>query len=449
MKENILYKQMRKLVMASALVFLIGSCKKEDSKVGLELQPESDKVRVLNFNAADIKMTTVIDEVSTTQNLSRVLIGQIEDPIMGKRNASFYAQIKPAGDLLDLSFFTQSGNASDLVVDSVLLSLSYYPDEILYGTDDAQTIEVFKITEDWAADSSYVSNAVLGTDVTNLNLAGSNSINISDSVMVDGVKQKAAMLLKLNATVGQEIVDLSASQSLTADNFSTFFRGLQVKSNSALSMGTGGIAQIDLSTQSSATYFRIYMRDAAGADTTIAYNLFLNSGNRFTQFNFDYTGTDVDVVLNDDTFVEGQDQNYVSTGYGLQSLIALPNLDSLAEDAVINQALLYVYYDASNISKYPVPETIYVTYYSEDSTLNFVSGLSPIEIASNFVLNEAENRYEFYITRHVQQILNGSINTQDIILSAGETAVSANRAVLEGPGSLNKPIELRIVYSKL
>ena len=128
------------------LITCLLSCS-EPSIIGLEVQPDSEKITI-NSNSSNLIDFNNESEESLINNTSLNLLGELEDIYFLKNKASFITQI-----LLPENNLTLEDN---LIVDSVVLSYNYSD---FYGDlDHISSIEVRKIEQDIYSDTVYYSN---------------------------------------------------------------------------------------------------------------------------------------------------------------------------------------------------------------------------------------------------------------------------------------------------
>jgi hypothetical protein len=63
------------------------------------------------------------------------------------------------------------------------------------------------------------------------------------------------------------------------------------------------------------------------------------------------------------------------------------------------------------------------------------------------IYNESLAQYEFNITQHIQEVLSGALENNDLILLISGGAENAERIVLKGPGRSENPMRLKIRYT--
>ena len=137
-------------------LLLIFSCT-DPNLIGLEVQPPSDGITITLSSAKNnLKLSTILEDSLRSDETSTILLGDMSyDYIFGESSADFATQFQLPFNNIDV------GNPDTLIVDSVVLSLSYAGS---YGNNDALNIQVYKLTESIFKDSSYYSNQELNYD---------------------------------------------------------------------------------------------------------------------------------------------------------------------------------------------------------------------------------------------------------------------------------------------
>ncbi|SVE15735.1 uncharacterized protein METZ01_LOCUS468589, partial [marine metagenome] len=123
-------------VFGLSLGLLIWSCT-DPNLIGLEVQPPSDGIVVsLTSLNNDLKLSTISEDSLRSDEVSTLLLGCINDPVFGINRGSFATQFMLPFNNLDI------GNSDSLIVDSVVLGLSYSGN---YGNNQTMNISVYEI----------------------------------------------------------------------------------------------------------------------------------------------------------------------------------------------------------------------------------------------------------------------------------------------------------------
>lgn len=428
----------------SLFIFLL-NCKKEENFVGSELQNEDININKLdNFS---IKTYTTLADSLISDNLSNSTLGSMNDMVMGKTNSSFFIQLRISSDNVD---FASGGPLTNVILDSVVLAMEYQDH---YGNLDAQTFEVYQISEDMSRDSTYYNGksfANLGTNLVQSGF-GTQIPDPTSTVYIDGDSLDAQLRLRLDNSFGQTILNESGNTTLSDnESFAQFMKGIEVKvNNPGQAVGEGGIFLFDLLSANSKV--TLYYRDTALNDT-VQFDLLINSSSARVNFNsHDYTGTQVEAQIADSTL--GQNEVFIQGLHGVKTEIVLEDVMKLKDSGIIiNKAVLTmpVDYTAGDAfepnsqliiirnelgEKYLLPDQ---TMFSAEAGLNNVGGQ----------WNEDDSQYEFVITRYINNLLNGNFPNNNLTLETASSMVTPNRAVLFGHNAVTNKPKLTITYTK-
>ena len=284
----------RKAIWVSVFIFAL-SCKKGDNFIGSELQNEDINVSQLtNFT---INTYTKEADSLKADELSVSTLGSMKDAELGKTESSFFTQLRLPVENVD---FTSGGSLSDIVLDSIVLTLEYFDH---YGNLDAQTFEVYEVSDNIDIDSTYYNGTTFTNAGTNLVESGKGTLTPNPTSKVfNGTDTVSAQLrLKLDNSFGQLILNESGNATLSNNtSFAQFLKGIEVKvNNPGQANGSGAILLFNLiSANSNVT---LYYRNTVTSDT-LSFNLLMNTNCARVNLNtHDYTGTMVAPQLFDST----------------------------------------------------------------------------------------------------------------------------------------------------
>lgn len=428
--------------MAAVFLFtLLGSCKKDQGDLGIQIQPEEDQLHGTYVDTFSLITYTELEDSLKSDELSKNLLGSYVDPVFGKTTAGFYTQVR-------LSANNPIFDVPNIIVDSVVLQLVYTD---YYGKVDAQTFSAYDVLDTLHLDSTYYSNSVANTAGFDL-VDPFSKIQTPDFYnyipLSGGDSAKPQLRLRLNNAVGQNIINESGTGNL-ADNdaFTKFFKGLYVTVDNPMQMpGQGAILSFDLVDADSK--LTIYYRDINLGDT-LEFDLLINENcARFNHIEHDYAGYAVEAELNDTTL--GQQYFYLQAGAGLTSIVKFPTITNLSAygPIVVNKVELVVPVQFYTIDPLTPPERAFI--FGIDST-----GKSYITNDYNFgnytgdVYDDSKKQYVFTLTRHVIQLLKGDEPNNGMRILAGSGSVTANRVIFNGQNTLSreKPY-LKVTFTK-
>ena len=436
---------LRKVLVLSVVVLTLSYCKKEDNFIGSELQNENLGVnKIDNF---DIITYTLEADSLRTDELSIATLGSLNDPETGKVSSSFYTQLRLPVDNVN---FAGSGLLSDIVLDSVVLSIEYSD---LYGNIDPQTFEVFELTDDMYRDSVYFNGKSFNT--TGINLVepgkGTQVPNPSSSVFTANDSLPAQLRLKLDNTFGQKIINESGNVAITDNtNFLQFIKGIEVKvNNPSQAANEGGILLFNLLSLNS--NITLYYRDIANSDT-LTFRLLINTNcARVNKNEHDYTGASVSNQLADSTL--GQNKVYIKGLQGLKTEVNFTDVMRLKDsNIIVNKATLTMPVDPSTVSSFdPIDQLLIIRnegglkYLLQDQTM--FAGQGGLDNVGG-KWDSDKNQYEFVITRYINGLLNGNFQNNNLTLETISAMVTPNRTVFNGHNSMSEKPKLTITYTK-
>ena len=421
---------------AAALFLLIlgvSACKKENDEIGLDLQPESDLLNILQTDTVTLVATTVREDSLRCDELSQSLLGNNLDPNTGLTRASIYTQLRLSTP--DHDFGTNP------VADSLILSMKYTEES--WGTIRPQYFEVLRMTEDYEIDSAYYTNRDFEFDPVNLIIPGNETQTFrpEQSINIDGDSLGPQARFPLDVGLAQELVEAGADIYDTNDNWLDFFKGLHIRSTS----GQGGIVNLDL--VDGATVMRLHYHN--DTDTTF-FDYVINSvTGRMNRFEHSYAG-DLQ-VLNQGEDANGDVRNWVKAGAGCKTQITFPYLDELnkVEGRTINKAELFLPVNAPFDSRAPYQELLFALTVDENGNAVGLPGQlsSIIDIGGNY--ESFGNRYRFNITRWVQNYLNGEQAVNYINLVSNNAGISARTVGINGPhhSETDSTLNMRLVLT--
>ena len=133
------------ILLAGALIFSNTSCKKENNEIGSDIIGNRSGFNVQVTDTFDVIAYTSLADSVDTRFLSYYMLGQTNDPVIGKTTANLVTQF-----LYPVSGFS----FTNFTIDSVVLQLRYAGPTAVYGNNTTQTIKVYEIAEDLPTSSS-------------------------------------------------------------------------------------------------------------------------------------------------------------------------------------------------------------------------------------------------------------------------------------------------------
>ncbi|MFW6290513.1 MAG: DUF4270 domain-containing protein [Mariniphaga sp.] len=439
-----------------ALLVILSACN-ESSQLGMDLLPTNDLINVKNLVEDDnFSAYTFTEGPIRTDEAPHSLLGSLYDPVFGITTINFATQFR----ILDVPEFGENP-----VADSVKLFLYY---RHVYGdTVTPQTFRVYELQEPIFADTTsagggsfdfpYYQDVDLESMASDFLLGERTYTPVVrlDSASQDTFYQQIS--ITLDNSLGQKLLDATQEQLEDNEAFLEYFKGLLIESEKQNSQG-GSILSLEAaysSTWQGSGLALYYTNDEYSDADTSLMNVYLISpfSARVNSIDHDYTPTTFYENLNQET---GQDSLiYVQATGGLKSKILIDELSSWADSAnvAINRAELVFQVDtvASDVDKYPPPSRLLFTYITEDGEENLPRDYWwSREVRPDYYggfLDTTSYTYQFNITQHMQEIVEGVIPNNGFFLTTARKNSEANRVVIKGSES-QTGIRLNITYSK-
>ena len=413
------------------IVVLGFSCKKEDSIIGLELQPADEKFGVFYTDTISIESSTLKEDSLITNATLYNLLGSFSDSVFGKTKSSFYTQIKLP--TTNISF----GNTLNCIIDSVVLSLKYSG---YYGNLTSQSFKVYELSESVLSDKAYYSNTSLSFNANELgNLDNYKPDPISPAYI--GKDTLAPQLrIRLNDELGKRFINADPSVYANSTNFEAFFKGLYVSvDNPSQSINEGAIFYLDLI--SATSKLTIYY-----SENTISKSIDFIIGqgaNRVNKFEHDYANTPVEKQFQNKLL--GRDRVYVQSMAGVKTKLLFPHLKEF-KNIAINKAELILPTDQHN-DVLPHNNLVLTAIDEKGKSVSMVDALEG-ENYFGGIYDKTNKEYRFNIARHLHQIINlGKIDLGLYVLPLAGV-INSNGTIIKGGYPYNQ-MKLKITYTKL
>ncbi len=428
------------VVITGALLFV--SCN-DSSNLGLGIIPGTGDYTLGQIDSFYGISNTYKEDTVRTVNAQLQLLGNIWDPIFGETKAGFTSQV-------DLP--TQNVNfGSNLSLDSLVLVLrlnNYYGD-----TTTKLRFKVFELNETLYKDTSYTQfykPNLLPTPLADVVL----TINPKDSVWVSELgnvsqdslrKLPPQIRIKLNSQLGQRILSASGTTSLATNaDFKGFFKGLYVEATQLNAQDRGCLYTVHMNSEYSGMHF-YYHSDTVRKKYTFPTSL---TSIKVNQFDHNYTNSRVGTALGQANNPNGE--MYIQGLAGVKSTLHFPWLDSIigTKKYIINKAeIVFNIAPGTGIEPFPAANSLLLL--TQDSLGKSKPIIDQIEPWYDGVLNKTTNKYKFKITRHLQEMINGTIKDTKFVLITNGSLIAAHRTILSSPTHLLYPPKLIITFTKL
>lgn len=371
------------------------------------------------------------------------LLGMMHDPVFGKTRASILTQFRlPANDF---------SLGEEPILDSVVLSLGYTGS--FYGNEETiQTIRVFELLDDIPEADTLYNNQPLAVDQRNI---GQRLLRPApaDSTLIDTVYFAPHFRMRLSDRIGQKILDANGTEYFeNITNFLEYFKGIKITVADNFSEG-GSVFNINMF--SSYTYMAIYYHEATDTiPVSRNYRFYINDFTRRMTFveHFDFQGSHP--IITDQLNNPGQTNDtllFLKALGGLRTRINLPYITELSElpSIYINQAKLIVPVDTNFVTdNFYAARNLILLQLSDEEELVALSDYGIGALYFGGAYNEDLKQYEFNITQHIQEVIDGKLENADLVLLISGSAENAQRVVLRGPGRQENPMKLEIRYTQ-
>ena len=419
------------------------SCKKLPD-IGSSLQPNSSFIKVAFSGKHDIVAETEhIDSLSTKAS-SLSLVGDLNDPIFGNSNLSFYTQL----GLTSNSIKWDEGATTDSIVLQMIYS-GYYGDTLT-----PLTLKVYEVAESMSGDSmTYYSNTSFahGEELANYTFSPRPRTrgNIDDDSLTTAVVR-----IPIDNALGEKFIS-NESQFASNTAFMNYFNGLYVSCEPV--SGTGSICYFNLLNTKS--YLRIYYH--SDNDTTFYDFNVSDKYIRFNHFDHDYTTAQTPIVFDDTT---NSQYLYVQSTAGVRSRLTFPNITQWAKDmntnVLINEAKLIMTGANGMINgvdndtlMFSQPAQLVVVKAKEDGSYSILPDQLVGTAYYNGMYDPKTDQVWFRISEYVQDLVLAGPDAENygLFVYTYSGANNAKRWIFHGPDSQDTTsrVKLEIIYSQI
>lgn len=383
-----------------------------------------------------------IDSLST-KSASFSLVGDLNDPIFGNSNLSFYTQI----GLTSNSIKWGEGATTDSIVLQMIYS-GYYGDTLT-----PLTLKVYEVTENMSGDSTYYSNKSLayGEELANYTFSPGprTRSNIDDDTL-----SAAVVRIPINNVLGDRFIS-NENQFSSNSAFMNYFKGLYVSCEPT--NGTGSICYFNLLNTKS--YLRIYYHNDYD---TVFYDFNVSDKYiRFNHFEHDYNTATNPIVFDDTT---NSQYLYVQSTAGVRARLTFPNIAQWAKDmntnVLINEAKLIMHGANGMINginndtaMFTQPVQLVVVKANEDGSYSILPDQMVGTTYFNGMYDSKNDQVWFRISEYIQDLVlaGPDVENYGLFVYTYSGAYNAKRWIFHGPDSpdTTNRIKLEIIYSQI
>jgi hypothetical protein len=443
------------LIISAAVLALFFACKKGDSVLGLDVQPENDILYSSYFDASVASSKTVSEEslVSSINNFGIYLLGSYNDPVFGRSDASIYTNFILKDNITNVNTGTKP------LMDSVVLSLTYKID--YYGdTTDQLKLNVHLLTDSLKSGTTYYSNSTKTYDAADITESGNGytfTPRPATYLTVGTDEVKPQLRIRLSKTwfednlLTMDNVNLASSAAMQE-----VFKGLLIttKNSTLFSPDHGSILFFSLFDNS--TRITFYYHNFTSTGQKLEFTCGSGTGH-FNNFEHDYGNAHASLKsqidpANPDPTIQGGQQLFLQSMAGLGAKIYFPDLTSLCDSGPISVARAELIFPADQdaqyqLDNYKAPLGLFMKAYKSDGTLETMEDAGAYWFGGAY--DNTEKQYKFNIARQVNLICNGKKDNYGFLLYPTESTSKPYRVVLGGGSSATYPIRLKIYYTKL
>lgn len=436
-------KTKRLLLTLFAALIVFASCKKVPD-IGDTLQPTSSFIKVAFSDEQDIIAESERIDSLSTKSASYSLVGDLNDPIFGNSNLSFYTQI----GLTSNSIKWGEGATTDSIVLQMIYS-GYYGDTL-----SSVTLKVHEVAESMSGESmTYYSNTsfALGDELANYTFSPrpKTRSNIDDDSLT-----VAVVRIPIDNALGERFIS-NESQFASNTAFMNYFNGLNVSCEPT--SGTGSICYFNL--LNTKAYLRIYYHN--NYDTTFYDFNVSDKYIRFNHFEHDYSDAQAPIAFDDTT---SNQYLYVQSTAGVRSRLVFPNLAQWAKDmntnVLINEAKLILTGANGMINgvnndtaMFTQPVQLVVVKANEDDSYSILPDQMVGTSYFNGMYDAKNDQVWFRISEYVQDLVlaGPEADNYGLFVYTYSGAYNAKRWIFHGPDSpdTTNRVKLEIIYSKI
>lgn len=436
-------KTKRLLLTLFVALIAFASCKKVPD-IGSSLQPNSTFIKVAFSDEQDIIAETERIDSLSTKSASYSLVGDLNDPIFGNSNLSFYTQI----GLTSNSIKWGEGATTDSIVLQMIYS-GYYGDTL-----SPVTLKVHEVAESMSRESmTYYSNTsfTLGDELASYTFSPrpKTRSNIDDDSLT-----VAVVRIPIDNALGERFIS-DESQFASNTAFMKYFNGINVSCEPA--NGTGSICYFNLLNTKS--YLRIYYHN--DYDTTFYDFNVSDKYIRFNHFEHDYSDAQAPIAFDDTT---SNQYLYVQSTAGVRSRLVFPNLAQWAKDmntnVLINEAKLILTGANGMINgvnndtdMFSQPIQLVVVKANEDDSYSILPDQMVGTNYFNGMYDAKNDQVWFRISEYIQDLVlaGPEADNYGLFVYTYSGAYNAKRWIFHGPDSpdTTNRVRLEIIYSKI
>jgi hypothetical protein len=426
----------------------LSSCDEITNEFGSDLQLDDVIIQTLYTDTITVNTEIVQFDSINTSSPTNLLVGSVEDPILGTYSAEAYVQFIAGTDSID---FRNNDNLEP-IYDSLVLSLAInyeYGDTLL-----SQTLKVEALDEGMVDSLTYYQFSSLTVKA--------NSV-LGSVTYPDDLDSLKSLKIKLDDALGEDILKKGSNGNLfTKAQFKEMLKGVKISSERA----DGVMLGFDVNDFEN-TFLKLYYH-YEGDSTSKIQNLFLFQ--RFHNIKSDLSGTILEGLSPQNPLSTNLTNNLcvAQAGTGITTRLTFPDLEKFDDFAkevgssvAIHRVELYLVPDLEKTSNIFTPPAALFLFAADengdiqviDPILNDVGSgnITLVYNSSARVYNEEGGGFSnanALLTSYTARIIDLDEGNTGIILSLNQNNASVNRLIFNDNQSLaDKKLALRVYYT--
>jgi len=433
------------------LSILLWGCKKDPDLVGLNMQPEGDKLEIGFDTSIYINVYSEYSNHLPSDDYAEMYLGGLYDPIFGKLSSDFYSQLF----LSELA--PDFGPVNEIITDSVEMRIRLadtYGDSLSPQTITVQRIlldESDSCSQNFNKDSTQYSDWFLPVSSE---VFGSHTFvpNAKDSVEINGIKYPALVSFPLTTAFGDLILKSDSEALSEQDKFHKYFNGIRISSSVPSEPNSGQLYAI--SPTSSYTKIIIYYHNATDTST---YELDIpTDAAYFANYkHYDYADASPELLaqLNEpENITAGKQSAFLQSMTGVRTRVIFPDLSEMANynGMVLNEAKLVIKNRNQNENVFTTPTQLYLyeqgdkrEALQETGSVNYFGG----------ACGDSTDMVWMRITQYVQGLIEGTNDaTKKLYMAPAFESSRPGRIEFFGGDPTNNSssrIQLQLIYTEI
>ena len=405
---------MKTRVFFAVLSVLLGfsACTKQDGNIIIDGQTNNNQLDIFRADTFTLRTKTIREDSLPGNGISYSLLGEMNDPILGKSKASLFAKM----NILE----PENSFPNTIEPDSAILYIPMVDGLNFYGNPlTKQRIQVFPLTETLTSDKVYYQHqSIAYNQQISTNYYGPMYQQKFDSIGYRKEKMglKPGIVIKLSNEFARSLMQMPSEAYQSNDGLAKHFKGIAIiPENDEFMPGDGGYAVFDLSNVISLAYRAKIM-------------LYYNDTNTFV-FGFEGKGSIVNQgkvgpypqMVNEQLSNQSKsyETTYVQALSGIKTEIQIPYLLNLIKNGNvgINKAeILFYTNNITSVNQFAPPRlNLYQPLNTQSKRNRLIDDATMSPASFGGVYDESRKCYRFTVTRHIQNILNDqhfkSLNT--------------------------------------